>query len=58
LTEILFQRRPQPTPVRSERTLTILSHGAMASLSIGLNLLPVFLTTLASEYGGKTGLTQ
>lgn len=40
------------------RLLTALSCGAMMSLSIGLNLLPVFLTTLSAEYGGASGLTQ
>jgi MFS family permease len=30
----------------------------MMSLSIGLNLLPVFLTTLSAVYGGADGLTQ
>lgn len=30
----------------------------MMSLSIGLNLLPVFLTTLSATYGGAAGLTQ
>lgn len=30
----------------------------MMSLAIGLNLLPVFLTTLAHTYGGVGGLTQ
>lgn len=30
----------------------------MMSLAIGLNLLPVFLTTLSSLYGGDAGLTQ
>ncbi|MFA6962278.1 MAG: MFS transporter [Opitutaceae bacterium] len=39
------------------RLLTLLCYGAMMSLSIGLNLLPVFLTTLSETYGGATGLT-
>jgi fucose permease len=39
------------------RLLTLLCYGAMMSLSIGLNLLPVFLTTLSSTYGGTAGLT-
>jgi fucose permease len=30
----------------------------MMSLSIGINLLPVFLTTLGRLYGGEAGLTQ
>lgn len=40
------------------RLLTNLSYVAMMSLSIGLNLLPVFLTTIGAQYGGETGLTQ
>jgi fucose permease len=40
------------------RLLTNLSYLAMMSLSIGLNLLPVFLTTIGEIYGGETGLTQ
>lgn len=40
------------------RLLTGLCYGAMMSLSIGLNLLPVFLTTLSAKYGGAAGLTQ
>lgn len=39
------------------RLLTLLCYGAMMSLSIGLNLLPVFLTTLSTVYGGEAGLT-
>ncbi len=39
------------------RLLTLLCYGAMMSLAIGLNLLPVFLTTLSETYGGATGLT-
>jgi len=39
------------------RLLTNLCYLAMMSLAIGLNLLPVFLTTLSSLYGGETGLT-
>jgi fucose permease len=39
------------------RLLTLLSYGAMMSLAIGLNLLPVFLTTLSTTYGGTNGLT-
>src|ERR1700712_4674656 len=45
-------------PSQSPRYLTVLCYAAMISLSIGLNLLPVFLTTLGREYGGVTGLTQ
>lgn len=40
------------------RLLTGLCYGAMMSLAIGLNLLPVFLTTLSSVYGGVAGLSQ
>lgn len=36
--------------------LTWLCYGAMISLSIGLNLLPVFLTTLANAFSGTPGL--
>lgn len=43
-------------PARA-RLLTRLCYGAMMSLAIGLNLLPVFLTTLSTTYGGATGLT-
>ena len=39
------------------RLLTYLCYLAMMSLSIGLNLLPVFLTTLSATYGGVDGLT-
>lgn len=44
-------------PVRPQ-LLTFLCYGAMMSLSIGLNLLPVFLTTLSQLYGGAAGLSQ
>ena len=40
------------------RLLTYLCYGAMMTLAIGLNLLPVFLTTLSELYGGAAGLTQ
>lgn len=51
---------PEPSfsPTRSSRYLTWLCYAAMISLSIGLNLLPVFLTTLSDLYGGAGGLTQ
>lgn len=39
------------------RRLTWLCYGAMMTLAIGLNLLPVFLTALSAQYGGVTGLT-
>ncbi len=38
--------------------LTRLSYLAMMSLSIGLNLLPVFLITIGATYGSESGLTQ
>lgn len=38
--------------------LTVLCYGAMMSIATGLNLLPVFLTTISRAYGGASGLTQ
>lgn len=46
-----------PIPMRPERWLTWLCYGAMMSLAIGLNLLPVFLTALGATYGGAGGLS-
>jgi MFS family permease len=46
-----------PAPVRI-RWLTALCYLAMMSLAIGLNLLPVFLTTLSHLYGGAEGLSK
>ncbi len=43
--------------MQSPRRLTWLCYGAMMALAIGLNLLPVFLTTLSRTYGGPDGLT-
>src|SRR5262245_7409064 len=40
------------------RLLTLLCYGAMMSLAIGGNLLPVFLTTLSLTFGGQDGLSQ
>ena len=40
------------------RLLTILCYGAMMSLAIGINLLPVFLTSLSASFGGPNGLSQ
>src|SRR6218665_1915039 len=40
------------------RLLTYLCYGAMMSLAIGLNLLPVFLTTLSELFGGVDGLSK
>jgi MFS family permease len=40
------------------KLLTILCYGAMMSLSIGMNLLPVFLTTLSELFGGAEGLSK
>lgn len=37
------------------RLLTVLCYGAMMSLAIGINLLPVFLTTLSETFGGEAG---
>jgi fucose permease len=48
---------PSSHPLRP-KLLTVLCYGAMMSLSIGLNLLPVFLTSLSKMYGGPTGLSQ
>lgn len=48
---------PAVSPVHP-RLLTYLCYGAMMSLAIGLNLLPVFLTTLSELYGGVNGLSQ
>jgi fucose permease len=45
------------TPL-APRLLTGLCYLAMMCLAIGLNLLPVFLTTLCATYGGAAGLTQ
>lgn len=42
----------------SPRLLTGLCYLAMMSLAIGLNLLPVFLTSLSALYGGIDGLAQ
>ncbi|RRJ94551.1 MFS transporter [Opitutaceae bacterium TAV4] len=43
------------SPFPRARLLTILCYGAMMSLAIGINLLPVFLTTLSSVFGGEAG---
>jgi MFS family permease len=40
------------------RLLTLLCYGAMMSLAIGVNLLPVFLTSLSLTFGGQEGLSQ
>jgi MFS family permease len=40
------------------RLLTMLCYLAMMALSIAINLLPVFLTTLSRMYGGEAGLTM
>ena len=42
----------------SPRRLTALCYGAMMSLAIGMNLLPVFLTGISGTYGGAAGLSQ
>ena len=46
------------SPHPHARLLTVLCYGAMMGLAIGINLLPVFLTTLSTTYGGAAGLTQ
>ena len=56
MNEDIFQRGQPPSNVHQARVLTWLCYGAMISLSIGLNLLPVFLTTLAHAFGGAAGL--
>ncbi len=38
--------------------LTALCYGAMMSLAIGMNLLPVFLVGIGVTYGGAAGLSQ
>jgi fucose permease len=40
------------------RLLTVLCYGAMMSLAIGVNLLPVFLTSFSTSFGGANGLSQ
>jgi len=40
------------------KLLTALCFVAMMSLAIGLNLLPVFLTSIGASFGGETGLTR
>src|SRR5258708_13165592 len=40
------------------RLLTFLCYGGMMSLAIGVNLLPVFLTSLSASFGGSQGLSQ
>jgi fucose permease len=40
------------------RLLTLFCYGAMMSLAIGVNLLPVFLTSLSLTFGGQDGLSQ
>jgi MFS family permease len=40
------------------RLLTILCCGAMMSLAIGVNLLPIFLINLSTSLGGANGLSQ
>ncbi|MEZ5278478.1 MAG: MFS transporter [Opitutaceae bacterium] len=37
--------------------LTWLCYGSMMALAIGLNLLPVFLTSISATYGGSEGLS-
>ena len=40
------------------RLLTFLCYGAMMSLAIGVNLLPVFLTSFSASFGSSHGLSQ
>jgi MFS family permease len=40
------------------RLLTTLCHGSMMALSLGINLLPVYLTILSATFGGAIGLSQ
>jgi fucose permease len=47
----------QSTNVRP-RYLTYLCYAAMATLAIGINMLPVFLTNLSTTYGGEEGLSR
>ncbi|WP_438480302.1 MFS transporter [Oleiharenicola lentus] len=50
---------PSATPSAIHpKLLTILCYGAMMSLAIGLNLLPVFLTALSELFGGVEGLSK
>jgi len=44
-------------PVRAV-LLIALSNGAMMCLGIGINLVPVFLTTLGETFGGADGMTK
>src|ERR1700747_3563913 len=45
-------------PMVLPRLLTILCYGAMMSLAIGVNLLPIFLTSFSASFGGANGLSQ
>jgi MFS family permease len=38
--------------------LTVLCYGAMMSLAIGVNLLPIFLTSLSGSFAGSDPLSQ
>ncbi len=40
------------------RQLVFLSYAAMMALSIGVNLMPVFLTSISLNFGGRDGLTN
>jgi fucose permease len=46
-----------PRPVHPA-LLTALCYAAMMALAIGINLLPVYLTTISGVFGGAAGLTQ
>lgn len=47
-----------PSFSRHDRLLTGLCYAAMMTLAIGINLLPVYLTTLSTTFGGEAGLTK
>lgn len=47
-----------PPLSRHDRLLTALCYAAMMTLAIGINLLPVYLTTLSVTFGGEAGLTK
>ncbi|MDF9826948.1 fucose permease [Ereboglobus sp. PH5-10] len=48
----------QPSTAVRAQLLTRLCYGSMMALSIGMNLLPVFLTELSVEFGGEAGLSK
>src|SRR5262249_27307570 len=58
LSPFTFHLSPFTAPMVRPRLLTILCYGAMMSLSIGVNLLPVFVTSFSTSFGGANGLSQ